>query len=110
ELHRPGVTAGRRTPVVIADGAGWIHASCGAWEVPVQAMVLCWYHLRTRDYRKISGSGLPRAAKAPLLRRVLGASGEGRGDASLRESRGAARRPGWIDELIGYLEARRQYL
>lgn len=112
-LRRLGVTAGRRPLVVIADGAGWIRAWYEALRVPGKAMVLCWYHLRKRCYQQISGSGLPKADKRPLLGRVLGALWEGGVDeaiAALRAARGGAVRPGWIDELIGYLEARRPYI
>jgi hypothetical protein len=112
-LRRLGVMTGRRPLVVVADGAGWIRAWYEALAAPAKAMVLCWYHLRKRCYQKISGSGLPKTAKQPLLGRVLGALWEGKVDAAvqaLREARAAAARPGWIDELIGYLEARRSYL
>jgi hypothetical protein len=112
-LQRSGVTGGRRPLLVIADGAGWIRAWFEALAVPGKVMVLCWYHLRKRCYQKISGSGLPKAQKKPLLGRVLGALWEGKVDVAiqaLREARDAASRPGWIDELIGYLEARRPYL
>jgi hypothetical protein len=112
-LRRLGVASGRRALLVLADGAGWIRAWFEALAVPDKAMVLCWYHLRKRCYQKISGSGLPKAQKKPLLGRVLGALWEGKFDAALgalREVRDSASRPGWIDELIGYLEARRPYL
>jgi hypothetical protein len=112
-LRRLGVTAGRRPLLVLADGAGWIRAWYEALAVPGKAMLLCWYHLRKRCYQKISGSGLPKAEKKPLLGRVLGALWEGKVDAAvqaLRAARGGATRPGWIDELIAYLEARRPYL
>lgn len=112
-LQRLGVSAGRRPLVVLADGAGWIRAWFEALAVPVKVMVLCWYHLRKRCYQKISGSGLPKARKKPLLGQVLGALWEGKVDAAvqaLRAARDAASRPDWIDELIGYLEARRPYL
>src|SRR3954452_6646354 len=112
-LRRLGVTAGRRPLLVLADGAGWIRAWYEALAVPGKAMLLCWYHLRKRCYQKISGSGLPKADKKPLLGRVLGALWEGKVDEAvqaLREARGDATRPGWIDELINYLEARRPYL
>jgi hypothetical protein len=112
-LHYLGVPTGRRPLVVVADGAGWIRAWCEALVVPGKAMVLCWYHLRKRCYQKISGSGLPKAENKPLLGRVLTSLWEGKVDEAvrvLREARGAATRPGWIDELIGYLEARRPYL
>lgn len=112
-LRRLGVTSGRRPLLVLADGAGWIRAWYEGLAVPSKAMLLCWYHLRKRCYQKISGSGLPKADKKPLLGRVLVALWEGKVEAavqSLREARGAASRPGWIDELIGYLEARRPYL
>jgi len=112
-LRRLGVTTGRRPLVVIADGAGWIRAWFEALAVPCKAMVLCWYHLRKRCYQQISGSGLPKATKKSLLGRVLGSLWEGKVAAAveaLREARSAASRPDWIDELIGYLEARRPYL
>lgn len=112
-LRRLGVTAGRRPLLVLADGAGWIRAWYEALAVPGKAMLLCWYHLRKRCYQKISGSGLPKADKKPLLGRVLGALWEGKVDEAvqaLREARGAASRPGWLDELMNYLEARRPYL
>jgi hypothetical protein len=112
-LRRLGITAGRRPLVVIADGAGWIRSWFEGLAVPDPVMVLCWYHLRQRCYQKISGSGLPKAAKKPLLGRVLGALWEGRVDEAVRALRGerdAASRPGWIDELMNYLEARRPYI
>jgi hypothetical protein len=112
-LRRLGVTAGRRPLAVLADGAGWIRAWFEGLAVPGKAMILCRYHLRKRCYQKVSGSGLPKAEKKSLLGRVLTASWEGRVDAAaqaLREARGGAARPGWIGELIGYLEARRPYI
>jgi hypothetical protein len=112
-LRRLGVAAGRRPLLVLADGAGWIRAWYEALAVPGKAMVLCWYHLRKQCYQKISGSGLPKADKKPLLGRVLTVLWEGQVDAAvwaLREARGGATRPGWLDELINYLEARRAYL
>jgi hypothetical protein len=112
-LHRLGVMTGRRPLVVAADGAGWIRAWFEALAVPGKVMVLCWYHLRKRCSQKISGSGLPKIQKKPLLGRVLAALWEGRVDAAvraLREARAGATRPDWIDELIAYLEARRPYL
>jgi hypothetical protein len=112
-LRRLGVSAGRRPLLVLADGAGRIRAWFEALAVPSKVMVLCWYHLRKRCYQQISGSGLPKAQKKPLLGRVLGALWEGEVDravTALREARDSASRPGWIDELIGYLEARRPYL
>jgi hypothetical protein len=112
-LDRLGVLTGRRSLVVVADGAGWIRAWFEGLTVPGKMMVLCWYHLRKRCYQKISGSGLPKDQKKPLLGRVLGALWEGKIDEAvraLRETRDGATRPGWIDELIGYLEARRPYL
>ena len=96
-LRRLGVTAGRRPLVVLADGAGWIRSWYEGLAVPGKAMVLCWYHLRKRCYQKISGSGLPKADKKPLLGRVLGALWEGKPDEAvqaLREARGAATDPG----------------
>jgi hypothetical protein len=112
-LHKSGVMAGARPLLVVADGAGWIRAWYEGLGVPIKAMVLCWYHLRKRCYQKISGSGLPKAEKKPLLGRVLSSLWEGKVDEAiraLREFRESATRPGWIDELIAYLEARRAYL
>jgi hypothetical protein len=112
-LRRLGVTSGRRPLLVLADGAGWIRAWYEGLSVPGKGMLLCWHHLRKRCYQKVSGSGLPKADKKPLLGRVLGALWEGKVDEAvraLREARGGATRPGWIDELIAYLEARRPYL
>jgi hypothetical protein len=112
-LRRLGVTSGRRLLLVLADGAGWIRAWYEGLSVPGKGMLLCWYHLRKRCYQKVSGSGLPKADKKPLLGRVLGVLWEGKVDEAvraLREARGGATRPGWIDELIAYLEARRPYL
>ena len=99
--------------MVLADGAGWFRAWFEGLAVPGKVMVLCWYHLRKRCYQKISGSGLPKADKKPLLGRVLTSLWGGQVDAAvraLREARGGATRPGWLDELINYLEARRPYL
>jgi hypothetical protein len=70
-LQVTGVTTGGRPLVVIADGARWIRAWFTALAVPHKTMVLCWDHLRKHCYQKISGSGLPRATKKPLLGQVL---------------------------------------
>jgi hypothetical protein len=112
-LRVTGAASGRRRLLVVADGAGWIRAWFAALAAPDKGMVLCRYHLRKRCYQKISGSGLPKAAKKPLLGRVLNALWEGRVDEAaraLRDVRAEATRPSWIDELINYLETRRPFL
>lgn len=112
-LQVTGVTTAGRPLVVIADGARWIRAWFTGLAVPTKTMVLCWYHLRKHCYQKISGSGLPKPTKKPLLGLVLNALWEGRVDEAIQALRGVrdeAIRPGWIDELIGYLETRRAYL
>jgi hypothetical protein len=108
-LQRLGVTTGTRPLVVLADGAGWIRAWFSTLAVPSTMMVLCWYHVRKRCYQKISGSGLPKAVKKPLLGQVLGSLWAGRVEEAvqaLRRVREQATRPAWIDELIHSLEAR----
>jgi hypothetical protein len=59
-LGRPGVTAGRRAPVVRADGAGRIRARYEGLAVPGRVVVLCWHHPRRRCYQQIGGSGPPK--------------------------------------------------
>lgn len=65
--HVTGVAAGACSLLLIADGTGWIRAWFTALAVPEKAMVPCWYHLREHYCQKISGSGLPKAAKKSLL-------------------------------------------
>jgi hypothetical protein len=62
-LGRPGVTAGRRAPVVRADGAGRIRARYEGLAVPGKVMVLGGYRPRKRCYQQIGGSGPPKTEK-----------------------------------------------
>lgn len=108
-----GVAEGKRRLLFLADGARWIRDWFEALAVKDKAMLLCWYHLVKRSQQLLSracrGRQHRREVEGPLLQDLW----HGRLDEALqrlRQSRGPMKQPEALDELIGYLEARRPYL
>ena len=47
----------RRRLLVLGDGAAWIRAWFESLGISLQAMILCWWHLRKRCYEQMSSAG-----------------------------------------------------
>jgi hypothetical protein len=112
-LCRLEVLDGTRRLLVLADGASWIRTWFEGLGLSGQAMIVCWYHVTKRCYEDLSGAGFAKERREEIYRHLLGLLWEGRAEAAiewLRGCRDEARKPDWIDGLIGYLEKRRPYL
>jgi hypothetical protein len=108
-----GVAQGKRRLLFLADGARWIRDWFEGLAVKDKAMLLCWYHLVKHTQQLLSlacrGRQHRREVEEPVLHhlwhgRVTEAVG------LLRQSREQMKKPEAVDELVGYLEARRPYL
>jgi hypothetical protein len=112
-LCRLDVLDGTRPVVVLADGASWIRSWFAGLGLPEKTMIVCWYHVTKRCYEDLSGGGFAKLRREQIHRHLLGLLWEGKVDeaiAWLRGCRDEARKPDWIDGLIGYLEKRRRFL
>jgi hypothetical protein len=112
-LCRLDVPDGARQLLVLADGASWIRTWFEGLGLSGKTMVVCWYHVTKRCYEDLSGAGFAKGRREEIQRHLLGLLWEGRVEAALEWLRGCrdeARKPDWIDGLIGYLEKRRAYL
>ena len=107
------VLDGTRQLWVVADGASWIRTWFEGLGLTGKAMIVCWYHVTKRCSEDLSGAGFAKERREEIYRHLLGLLWEGRVEAAiawLSGCRDAARKPDWIDGLIGYLEKRRAYL
>jgi len=112
-LCRLAVLDGTRPVLVLADGASWIRSWFEGLGLPEKAMIVCWYHVTKRCYEDLSGAGFAKQRREQIHRHLVGLLWEGKVEeaiAWLRGCRDEARKPDWIDGLIGYLEKRRRYL
>ena len=76
-------------------------------------MILCWWHLRKRCYEQLSSAGGPKDRRRALEKELLGQLWEGKVDAAVELLRAAmewVRNPQAMEDLIGYLEKRREYI
>jgi hypothetical protein len=108
-----GVLSGRRQVLVLGDGASWIRSWFEGLGLSVKAMIVCWWHLRKRCYEQLSSAGGPKDRRRVLEKELLGQLWEGKVEAAIALLKGAlewVRNPQAVDELIGYLEKRRDYL
>ena len=108
-----GAAEGRRRLLLLADGARWIRDWFEGLRVPEKAMLLCWYHLvkHTEQLLSLACRGRPhrREVQEPVLHHLW----HGRVQEAierLRQAREQMKQPEALDELVGYLEARRPYL
>jgi Uncharacterised protein family (UPF0236) len=108
-----GVPAGKRRLLFLADGARWIREWFEGLRIKDKAMLLCWYHLVKRTQQLLSlacrGRQHRGAVEAPVLHHLW----HGQVDEALKllwEAREQMKKPAAVDELVGYLEARRPYL
>jgi hypothetical protein len=108
EVHR-----GTRSLLALADGARWSRDWFERLALLDKAMIVCWYHLKKRCEQCLSracrGRDHRRQVEAPVLD-ALWHGRVGEAIAALRTRAGEMKNPEALEELIGYLEARRPYL
>jgi hypothetical protein len=108
EVHR-----GRRSLLALADGARWIRDWFEGLTLKSKVMIVCWYHVKKRCEQCLSRACRGRAHRRQVEAPVLEALWHGRvGEAiaALRSRAGEMKDLEALEELIGYLEARRPYL
>jgi hypothetical protein len=112
-LLQLGVLSGARRLLVLGDGARWVRAWFESLGIPLQAMIVCWWHLRKRCYEQLSSAGGPKDRRRAFEKELLGQLWEGKVNAAIELLRGAlewVRNPAAVEELIAYLEKRRAYI
>ena len=108
-----GVLGGQRRLLVLGDGAAGIRTWYEGLGISPKAMILCWWHLRKRCYEQMSSAGGPKDRRRALESALLGQLWEGKVDAAVDLLRGAlewVRNPQAVEDLIGYLERRREFI
>jgi hypothetical protein len=108
-----GVLSGERRLLVLGDGAGWIRTWFESLGISLQAMIVCWWHLRKRCYEQMSSAGGPKDRRRAFEKELLGQLWEGKVTPAIELLRGAlewVRNPTAVEELIAYLEKRRAYI
>jgi hypothetical protein len=108
EVHR-----GTRRLLVLADGARWIRDWFEGLGVKGATMIVCWWHLAKRCGQDLSRACRGREHRREIESAVLQALWHGRVDEALgvlRAHAGEMKNVEALEELIGYLEARRPYL
>ena len=112
-LLQLGVLSGERRLLVLGDGAAWIRAWFESLGISLQAMILCWWHLRKRCYESMSSAGGAKDLRRAFEKELLGQLWEGKVNAAIELLKGAlewVRNPAAVEELIAYLEKRRAYI
>jgi hypothetical protein len=108
-----GVLRGERRLLVLGDGAGWIRAWFEGLGISPRSMIVCWWHLRKRCYEQMSLAGGPKDRRRALEKELLGRLWAGDVVAAVTLLRGAlswVRTPKAVEDLIGYLEKRREFI
>ena len=108
-----GVHRGARRLLVLADGARWIRDWFEALGLEDKAMIVCWWHVVKRVQQDLSRACYGREHRRAVESAVLGALWHGRVEEALevlRSRSGEMKNGEALEELIGYLEARRPYL
>jgi hypothetical protein len=108
-----GVAEGKRKLLFLGDGARWIREWFEGLAVKDKAMLLCWYHLAKKVGQLLSLACRGRQHRREVEEPVLHHLWHGEVDEALRllrEARGQMKKAEALDELVGYLEARRPYL
>jgi hypothetical protein len=107
------VHRGTRRLLVLADGARWIRDWFEGLAVTGGTMIVCWWHLAKRCGQDLSRACRGREHRRAIESAVLRALWHGRVDEALevlRAHAGEMKNLEALEELIGYLEARRPYL
>ena len=108
-----GVHRGARRLLVLADGARWIREWFEGLGVKGGTRIVCWWHLVKRVQQDLSRACRGREHRRAVESAVLGALWQGRVEDALevlRSRSGEMKNGEALEELIGYLEARRPYL
>jgi hypothetical protein len=108
DVHR-----GTRRLLVLADGARWIRDWFEGLGVDDATMIVCWWHLVKRCQPDLSRACRGREHRREIESAVLRALWHGRVEEALevlRTRAGEMKNAAALEELIGYLEARRPYL
>ena len=87
-LLQLGVLSGERRLLVLGDGAAWIRAWFESLGISLQAMILCWWHLRKRCYEQMSSAGGPEGSPPHVRERAAGAVVGREGECGDRTSEG----------------------
>ena len=87
-LLQLGVLSGERRLLVLGDGAAWIRAWFESLGISLQAMILCWWHLRKRCYESMSSAGGPKDLRRAVRERAAGAVVGREGERGDRTSEG----------------------
>jgi hypothetical protein len=108
-----GVHRGTRRLLVLADGARWIRDWFEGLGLEGATMIVCWWHVVKRCQQDLSRACRGREHRREVESAVLGALWHGRVEEALevlRSRSGEMRNVEVLEDLIGYLEARRPYL
>jgi len=108
-----GVHRGTRRLLVLADGARWIRDWFEGLGLEAKTMIVCWWHLVKRVQQDLSRACYGREHRRVVESAVRHALWHGRVEealAVLRSRSGEMRNVEVLEDLIGYLEARRPYL
>jgi hypothetical protein len=109
-----GVLSGERQLLVLGDGAIWIRNWFEGLQLSGKVMILCWYHLAKRCYQRLSAAGFgSKERRQAVEHELLGYLWRGELDQALAVLAGVreeVRNPKWIDDMVKYLEKRREYL
>jgi hypothetical protein len=108
-----GVHRGTRRLLVLADGARWIRDWFEGLGLSDGTMIVCWWHLVKRCQQDLSRACRGREHRREIESAVLQALWHGRVDEALevlRAHAGEMKNLEALEDLIGYLEARRPYL
>jgi hypothetical protein len=108
-----GVHRGEWRLLVLADGARWIRDWFEALGLEEATMIVCWWHLVKRVQQNLSRACYGREHRRAVESAVLGALWHGRVQEALEVLRSRSdemRNVEVLQDLIGYLEARRPYL
>jgi hypothetical protein len=108
-----GVHRDERRLLVLADGARWIREWFEGLGVRSGTRIVCWWHLVKRCQQDLSRACRGREHRGEVESAVLKELWHGRVDeaiAGLRSQSSEMRNVEVLEDLIGYLEARRNYL
>jgi hypothetical protein len=108
-----GVHRDERRLLVLADGARWIREWFEGLNLSGGTMIVCWWHLVKRCGQDLSRACRGREHRREVESAILHELWHGRVDEAIKQLRSRSsemRDVEVLEELIGYLEARRDYL
>jgi hypothetical protein len=108
-----GVHRDERRLLVLADGARWIREWFEGLGLGGGTMIVCWWHVVKRCQQDLSRACRGREQRREIESALLKELWHGRVDEAIKQLRSRSsemRNEGVLEDLIGYLEARRDYL